>query len=114
MKKIRFKDSFAGPSSDYTAGDVRDIDDANADRFIAGRYAVPEGPAPSGVVAAAYRTAGYTEVVPLPSGMRIISTGEVIADAPSGGAFTCLDSYTLRVFFPGSNQATFDLLKLRP
>lgn len=111
---IRILTNIAGNNIDYRPGDVLNVSTAAGNDLVNALAAIPEGPAPSGLIAAAYQSAGYVPLAPDPSGYIRQTDGVHVADAPSGGGFYCPDSYTFTVVFPGKRETTFDILKLRP
>lgn len=111
--RIRAITNVVGNSVDYRAGDVlTNLSNAAANDLLAGRQAILEGPAPSGVIGAAYAAAGYIQLTPDPSGY--IGPSGHIPDIPNGqmGFYTPGD-YLITVVFPGRRETTFDLLKMR-
>jgi hypothetical protein len=113
MARLRILKNVVGSNFDYRPNDViTTLSTQAGNDLIAGGFAIPEGPSPSGTIATMLIGAGYQLFYPAPSGY--ISPSGWVPDAPSSGAFYFKGDYIINIVFPGKKITTFDILKLRP
>lgn len=73
--RIRIIDNMVGESSQYLPESVLEISDTEATRLMASGHAIPEGPAPSGVISTLYQAAGWTILSTPPTEQTVLPSG---------------------------------------
>lgn len=110
---VRITQNVTGPGINYLPNDVLSLPNQYAADLIAGGFAIPEGPGPSGSIVTAYEEAGYIPLTPAPSGY--VGPSGHLMDVPNGQmGFYVPSSGVITVVFPGRREFAFDMMRLRP
>lgn len=118
MIRTRILSNVVGNGFEYRRGQIVNLQDGYADNLIDAGFAMHEPPGASGVIVTHLENAGYSEVVPGPSGYGFVGpSGVIISDPPSDGGyyFPYIENpNVIRIVFPGEVEEDFELLKLLP